>query len=109
MLKANGPPSSDPDRLELIREDVVSHLNASFERNQQRYNLRAADRRFNLGDQVYIANNKLSSAKEKYAQKLAPKKVRAIIDRKLGETTYHLIGEDGADLGIHSAKDIFTR
>lgn len=108
VLKANGPTPIDQDRLAIIRDDIKAQLNAAFNRNQRRYNLRAENRQFDLGEKVWIRNNKLSSASEKYCQKLGKKKIAAIVDRKIGENTYHLAAEDGSDLGIHSARNIFT-
>lgn len=108
ILDANDPPSLDPDRLAMIRDEIQAHLNAAFERNKRHYNLRAVERQFKPGDHVWIANNKLSSAADKYSQKLAPKKIKAVVQAKIGENTYHLTTENGTDLGHHAAKNIYT-
>lgn len=107
VVHANEPIEMSSDRLATIRNEINTQLAKSFETNQKRYNLRAAERSFNVGDHVWIANGKLSSAAQHYSQKLASKKTKAIVIEKIGNSTYRLQSEAGHDLGTHAAAHIF--
>lgn len=80
-----------------------------YEKDRDRYNLRATKRVFQLGQEVWIPNHKQSKASEKFTSKLAQSKVRAYIEKKLGEDTYMLIDKTGKSLGKYHANDISTR
>lgn len=107
ILNANEPYTIDVDRLAIIREKIQHRLDEAFKRNQKGYNLRTVERQFKQGDVVWVTNHKLSSAANKFARKLAPKKIKAIIVKKMGENTYQLGSPDGTDMGIHPAKHLF--
>lgn len=107
ILNANVPHHIDVDRLAIIRDQIQTHLNEAFKRNQKQYNLRAVERQFKEGDFVWVTNHKQSSAASGFSQKLAPRKIKAVIAKKLGENTYQLTTQNGVDLGVHPAKHIF--
>lgn len=56
---------------------------------------------------MWVTNHKQSSAASGFSQKLAPRKIKAVIAKKLGENTYQLTTQNGVDLGVHPAKHIF--
>lgn len=107
IMNANAPPVIDLDRLAVIRDEIRTHLDKTFMRNQKQYNLRTVERCFKEGDHVWITNHKLSSKANKFAHKLAPKKLKAIVAKKMGESTYQLVSPSGADLGVYPAKQMF--
>lgn len=97
------------DKREAIFDEAAEQQRATFEMNKERYNLRAVNRKFSVGDEVLISNMKLSSAGDRYTQKLAPKKVRARIKEKVGSDTYLLTDLQGKEIGRYNAKMIMTR
>lgn len=96
---------------EIIYEQVAEEERAAFEQNKKRYNLRAVERKFNIGDTVYIKNQKQSSAGEMYSQKLAPLR-REVHIKSLVEGAsdiYVLADRSGKELGRFHANQIFSR
>lgn len=99
------------DRRVMMDHHIREHLRKAFEKRARQHNLRARVRDFHVGDEVYLPNNKLSKAGENYAAKFAPKKIKAVIIKKIGNNTYELCSAHnrGKHLGKWHARDIFTR
>lgn len=99
----------ETDRRELIYEESAEQSRAAFEQNKSRYNLRATQRTFNIGDMVYVTEQKKSNAGQKYAQKLAAKKKVGYIQEKVGTDTYLVVDNQRQTMGRFHAQQIFTR
>lgn len=61
---------------------------------------------FEVGQNVYKKNFKLSNAAENYAAKLGPVYVPCKILSRRGATSYELADEEGRNLGIFAAQDL---
>lgn len=98
------------ERREAIFDETAESLRAAFEKGKERYNLRGNVRSFNVGDEVYLKNRKLSKAGERYTKKLAQLKIKARITEKVGSDTYRLADpRTNDDFGVYNAADIYTR
>lgn len=101
----------DPDKSELIYQQAAEEARHRFEQNKARYNLRAAIRKFNVGDTVYVKNHKQSSAANNYTQKLAPIRREVYVKSIVPGTNdmYDLIDRNGKSVGTYHATEIQTR
>lgn len=102
--QANGAMAEEQRRQEIMREEASNKARESHEINKRRHGLRARTRKFQLGDQVYVAHKQLSSASDRFASKLAPVRRVAFIEKVLGQDTYELRGIDGQSLGKYHAQ-----
>lgn len=93
----------------MIYEEAAEQSRAAFEQNKKRYNLRAANRVFKMGDMVYVLENKQSNAGKRYAQKLAATKRMGYIQQKIGQDTYLVVDGQQREMGKFHAQQIFTR
>lgn len=109
LLDATPSLDDELDRRELIYDEAAEAQRAQHEENKKRYNLRATKRTFAVGDEVMIENKKLSNAGNKYAQKLAARKILARVKEAVGNDTYRLTDRNGNDLGKWHASMIYTR
>lgn len=102
---------AEPEKREIIYETAAEEQRFAFERNKERYNLRARPRNFNAGDVVWIKNHKQSSAADKYTQKLGPKRKMAYVKSAVSGTKdmYTLMDGSGKIIGIHHASEMHTR
>lgn len=96
----------DVNQLSEVYEAVGVRLKESYERNKGRYDLRRRAVQFERGDTVWKKNVVLSSAADKFAQKLAPKYVRCTVKERTGTATYRLVNEHGKDVGVWHVKDL---
>lgn len=103
------PIDNEKDRREAIYDEAAEKQRQSYEMNRRRHNLRATERKFNPGDCVFVDNHKQSDAGEKYSQKLAPLKRKAIVKEKVGTDTYLLLDWAGKDIGKYHANDMYRQ
>lgn len=99
----------DSNRLNDIREESREKQGDTYEETKVRQSGRTKTRHFPIGAEVFIPNNKLSSAGVKYNAKLAPGKLRAYVKKKIGENTYELVDPHNKPIGVHHADHIMTR
>lgn len=109
LMDATPDRTDERDRRELIYDEAAEAQRAQFEQNAKRYNLRGASRTFAPGDEVFVQNKKLSSAADKYTQKLAEKKIPARIKGVLGKDTYLVTDRNGKEIGNWHSSMIYTR
>ncbi|XP_017474596.1 PREDICTED: uncharacterized protein LOC108365147 [Rhagoletis zephyria] len=96
------------DRLQLIREKLMKELKLAHEKSMKVYNTRSRDVRFKIGQVVYRRNFRQSSQIDNYNAKLAPKQVRCIVLKSIGNSMYELGDTSGKKVGVYHAKDIFV-
>lgn len=101
----------EPEKRELIYEAAAEEQRSAFEKNKERYNLRAKQRSFKPGDLVWVANQKQSSASDRYTQKLGPKRRMAYVKQQITGTKdmYELVDGQNKSIGRYHATDIQTR
>lgn len=109
LMDANPHYNRDPERLKDIREEAREVQGNAYDEAKIRRSARTIKRIFNDGAEVFISNNKLSSAGDRYASKLASPKIRAYVKRKIGSDSYELVDKNQKSLGIHHADEIMTR
>lgn len=109
ILDANPEIQPTEERMTLIHEAVANQSRTGFEENRKRYDTRARERKFKIGDSVYVLHRELSSAAKKISGKLNPIKKQAFISKIIGNDTYELIDSQSRTLGKHNAKDIMVR
>lgn len=109
LVDTNPHHTIDPETIQDIREEARELQGDRYEERKVRHSTRARIRNFDIGAEVYIANNKLSSLGQGYNAKLAPSKIRAYVVKKLGENTYTLVDSKQKPLGNHHADQIMTR
>ena len=116
-----GPVSTDPDTIPTVVstkehekqvENLVSvypkikeRLKVAHQKSSQQYNLRRREVEFSVGDRVWKKNYVLSNAAEHFSAKLAPKYIPGIINKKIGQLVYHIVDDNGKDLGNWHVKD----
>lgn len=99
----------DPEvHLDIIRDDIIKHLQISSSNRAHNYNLRARKRTFSKGDLVFVRNFVQSDASKRFSAKLAPKFVKARIKCPVGEVAYRCENLNGTDIGVFHLKDIHT-
>ena len=91
LVDVNPHTSREEDRMKSLRDEVRDRQFDTYRNSQRRVLPRTRIRKFKVGDEVYIPNNKLSSAGDRYNSKLAPKKIRAYVSRIVGSDSYELI------------------
>ncbi|XP_036347942.1 uncharacterized protein LOC118757330, partial [Rhagoletis pomonella] len=96
------------DRLQVLRNKILKELKLAHERSEKVYNTRSRDVKFQIGEVVYRRNFKQSSQVENYNAKLAPKQVKCIVLKAIGNSMYELGDSSGKKIGIYHAKDIFA-
>lgn len=109
IVDANPPLDLSKERREFIYEEAAAKQREAFEINKRKHNLRAVVRKFKVGDSVLVTNRQQSSAADKFAQKLAPIKRRAIVTKVLGNDTYSLKDFQNKEIGTHHANDIIRQ
>lgn len=92
--------------LEIIMKHVKENISKSSTEVAKRYNLRARNIQYNVGDFVHKKNFSLSNAAKGLAAKLNDPFIKCKIIKKTGVNTYLLEDLNGRELGIFHAKDI---
>jgi transposase InsO family protein len=95
------------DVLRDTFEKVKDNLHKSYLRNQRRYDLRARPIIFKPGSVAWRRNFVQSDALKKFSAKLAPKKVKGVITRKVGSNTYEFKDDLTGKTAILSVDDLF--
>jgi hypothetical protein len=95
------------DVLRDTFEKVKDNLHKSYIRNQRRYDLRARPIIFKPGSVAWRRNFVQSDALKKFSAKLAPKKVKGVITRKVGSNTYEFKDDLTGKTAILSVDDLF--
>lgn len=93
-------------RLQLLRQKIVSSLKRAYEKGKKNYDLRSRDIKYRVGQWVYRKNFKLSDACKNYSAKLAPKYLKAIVLKEIGNSLYELGDIGGKSVGIYHAENI---
>lgn len=97
---------SKSENLSHAQESIQKYLRESYDRNARYYNLRARNITFNVGQKVFVRKFAQSSAADNYSAKLDAQYMPAIINRKIGNVSYDVVGLDGKALGVYHTKDI---
>lgn len=96
-------------RLKAVRnihEFVVDRIRAAHEKSKQRYDLRARERKFNVGELVWRRSFQKSSAIDQRTKKLGPKYVPCYVREVHGANNYLLEDVKTSAKGVYHAKDI---
>ncbi|XP_017482490.1 PREDICTED: uncharacterized protein LOC108371437 [Rhagoletis zephyria] len=105
---ADSQVDSNVDRLQLIRDKVIKELKLAHEKSAKAYNTRSRDVKFKIGQVVYRRNFRQSSQIDNYNAKLAPKQVKCVVLKTIGNYMYELGDTSGKKVGVYHAKDIFV-
>jgi len=98
--------ATKPNRLNLIKDQVMHYLKVAHDTAAKRYNLRSQNRVFNPGQAVFVRSFAQSDATRKFSAKLAAKFIPAFIKSKVGNVAYVVHNSDGKLLGTYHIKDI---
>jgi hypothetical protein len=91
----------------MIYEQVKSNLKKAYETQSKHYNLRTRpQKKFDVGDIVWLKNRQQSNKAAQYSAKLAPRYVKGVISSIKGQDTYEISGPKGKKLGIFHACDL---
>lgn len=109
LLDANPDRELTKERRFVIHDDAGKTQREKYDLRKRKHDVGIVNRTFDIGQVVYIDNNKLSNAGQRYSAKLATKKIRVRIRNKVGNNTYEIETEKGKVLGNYHAQDIYTR
>lgn len=101
-----GSTSKLTHRLDKIHKSMSFYLQKAYERNQKQYNKKATDIEYETGETVWRRNFVQSHSGKRFAKKLAPKFVKALVIERKGLNLYILKDFDGKGEGTFHAKDI---
>ncbi|XP_036346601.1 uncharacterized protein LOC118755905 [Rhagoletis pomonella] len=87
---ADGEVEMLADKTQLIRNKIMKELKLAHERSKKTYNTRSREVNFQIGQVVYRRNFKQSSQVENYNAKLAPKQVKCVVLKIIGNSMYEL-------------------
>ncbi|XP_065356015.1 uncharacterized protein LOC135950397 [Calliphora vicina] len=94
------------DKLQLIRKNVKTNLEIAYNNYKKPYNLRARAVHYNEGDEVYRRNFVQSKKSDNFNSKLAPKWLRSIVKKRIGNSYYKVSDLKGNIIGTYHAKDL---
>lgn len=77
-------------QFEAMRTKIRDNLQRAQERFRAQYNKTAKITTFEMGENVWRKNHELSNASQNFAQKLAPKYVKAKVIERIGTDTYRV-------------------
>lgn len=95
-----------PDGMQEVRHTVQENLRKAYELNRNTYNLRSRQLYLKPGDLVFRRNFVLSSKAKDFNAKLAPKFVKAVVVKSVGNCYYELRDIKTGSTGIFHGKDI---
>lgn len=101
-------PLKRSDKLQVLHDEVRRQLELAHRKYASQYNLRARERSFHCGQEVFRRNFVLSNSAEGFNAKLAPKFVKCRITSKVGSSIYKVEDMQGRPLGNYHAKDLRT-
>lgn len=93
-------------RFQLLRRKITTSLKQAYEKGKMVYNMRTRKVNYKIGQCVYRKNFKLSNALNNYSAKLAPKYVKSIVLKEIGNSLYELGDINGKPVGIYHAANI---
>lgn len=94
------------DKLQLVHEQVRRQLERSHKVYERQYNLRAKERTFKTGQEVYRRNFAQSRFSDAFNAKLAPKFLKCRIVKRVGSSIYQVEDMQGKTIGNVHAKDL---
>lgn len=97
------------DKLKQLRENIKNNLRKAHEVSRQKYNTRASERVFKVGQEVLKRNHFLSNASNKFNKKLARQFTRCRIRKVVAHNLYDLEKLSGEHLGVFHAKDLIMK
>lgn len=105
-----GRPSAttEAERREKIIQLVKSNLRKSYETSKQRYDKRARQIRYNIGDEIWVRTRVLSNAVKGIISKFSPQYRKCRINDKKGTNSYEIADMNGKIIGIYNT-DCFKR
>lgn len=89
-----------------IQRFVVDRIRTAHEKSKQRYDLRARERKFTIGELVWRRSFQKSSAIEQRTKKLGPKYIPCYVKEVHGANNYLLEDVKTSSVGVYHAKDI---
>lgn len=94
--------------LGQIYESVIRTNQKQYEKYKKSYNSKhkTVPKVFEIGQNVYKKNFKLSSASDNYSAKLGPVYLPCKVIARRGATSYELQDEEGRNLGVFAAQDL---
>lgn len=100
--------SIDTDDVDILnlRSSISKRLEENYKRMKIRYDEKALNTKYSVGETVLHRNTKLSSKINDYAAKLDDRYVKAIVKEKMGTSTYLLMNDKGKEIGKFSSKDM---
>lgn len=94
------------DKLQILHKHLMELINKSNEASAEKYNLRTRVRVFLPGQEIYCRTFHLSSFKDNFNKKFAPKFRKCRILRQCGSNRYELEDLAGKSLGIYHTNDL---
>lgn len=92
--------------VQNIQRFIVDRIKTAHEKSKSRYNLRARERKFSVGDLVWRRSFQQSSAIDQRTKKLGPKFIPCFVREVLGHNNYRLEDIKTSNTGVYHAKDI---
>lgn len=83
------------DKLHLIGENVKHNLELAYNKYKVPYNLRSRAINYNVGDVLYRRNFSLSKKSDNFNSKLAPKWIKCIVSKSIGNCYYQISDLNG--------------
>ncbi|XP_017468221.1 PREDICTED: uncharacterized protein LOC108360456 [Rhagoletis zephyria] len=96
------------DKMQVISDKIMTELKLAHNRSAKLYNTKAREVQFKIGQVVYRRNFKQSSQVDSYNAKLAPKQVKCVVLKAIGNSMYELGDMNGKRIGVYHAKDMFV-
>lgn len=106
MLEDRSIQFNRDDSFNVMRTKAAEFMRKQFERNEKLYNLRSREVSYDVGQEIYRRNFRLSNFEQGYNSKLAPTFIKARVRGKLGKSYYELEDLQGNLIGKYHAKDI---
>lgn len=94
------------DKFDLIRGNILHHMERAFLNSAKGYNLRSNSSGFKIGETVYTRNFVLSNAGTKFYAKFAPKFIQAEVISLKGNNIYELRDAQTGKCNFYHGKDI---
>lgn len=100
---------SSSDRQTLLRQKIKDNLLKAHVISSKKYNTRAKERVFKVGQEVLKRNHFLSSAPNQFCKKFAKQFQRCRVRNIVASNLYDLEKLNGEHLGVFHAKDLLIR
>lgn len=96
------------DKMQILHKHLMELINKSNVSSAEKYNLRTRDRVFHPGQELYCRTFHLSSFKDNFNKKFAPKFRKCRILRQCGSNRYEVEDYSGKSLGVYHSNDLKT-